>query len=173
VILCLLSAGSYTALFAEDLEDSLPHIPFPADRGLFDVATALGSEIASLEGMRRPPGAAFASAKVLDAPNGPVGSARHRAFTGTDGRGVFAICEDGSGRIGPVSPEAWDLEVSGYPLLQKWLAHREGQPADAVLLTELRDLVGRITELITLISQADAVLKQSIANSLTKTAMGF
>ena len=36
-ILCLLSAQSYTYKFAEDLEDTFPHIPFPADPAVFDV----------------------------------------------------------------------------------------------------------------------------------------
>ena len=35
VILALLSATSYTVRFAEDLEDTFPHIPFPADPELF------------------------------------------------------------------------------------------------------------------------------------------
>jgi predicted helicase len=44
-MLALLSAASYTLRFAEDLEDVLPHVPFPSDHALFLEAAALGREI--------------------------------------------------------------------------------------------------------------------------------
>src|SRR5262249_47408868 len=34
-MLCLLSAGSYTLRFAEDLEDVFPHVPFPFGHATF------------------------------------------------------------------------------------------------------------------------------------------
>ncbi len=41
-ILCLLSARSYTLRFAEDLEDVLPHVAFPARKVTFDEAVRIG-----------------------------------------------------------------------------------------------------------------------------------
>jgi predicted helicase len=54
-MLGLLSASSYTLRFAEDLEDVLPHVPFPADRGAFERVAAIGKLIRELETFTRAP----------------------------------------------------------------------------------------------------------------------
>jgi predicted helicase len=48
-MLALLSATSYTLRFAEDLEDTFPHVPFPAGKALFDRAAAIGKLIREVE----------------------------------------------------------------------------------------------------------------------------
>jgi hypothetical protein len=90
---------------------------------------------------------------------------------GDPGNGQFAVCDDGSCRIGPVPQFVWDFEISGYPVLQKWLAHRQGQPVNAALLANLRDLIGRIAEIDKLMKEADAILEQALAAPLTKTSL--
>lgn len=63
-ILALLSATSYTRRFAEDLEDTFPHVPFPADRAVFVRAVAVGREIRAIETFARKPAAPQGLAKL-------------------------------------------------------------------------------------------------------------
>ncbi|WP_295638755.1 type ISP restriction/modification enzyme, partial [Novosphingobium sp.] len=58
-MLCLLSASSYARRFAEDLEDTFPHVPFPADPAVFARAAAVGREVRALEAFQRAPAPAF------------------------------------------------------------------------------------------------------------------
>ena len=58
----------------------------------------------------------------------------------------------------------WNFSVSGYRLLFRWLDARRGLPVDNALVTALRDLVGRIAELIDLFDRADQVLVRALAH---------
>src|SRR5205814_6509918 len=58
-ILCLLSARSYARRFAEDLEDEIPHVPFPARHTVFEDAVRIGREIRSIETFAREPREAY------------------------------------------------------------------------------------------------------------------
>jgi hypothetical protein len=46
-------------------------------------------------------------------------------------------------------------------------------PADLALVRELRDICGRIAELIDLFSEADTVLASTLRESLTREALGL
>lgn len=46
-------------------------------------------------------------------------------------------------------------------------------PADFALLSELRDICGRIAELIDLFRAADIVLGNTLGETLTREALGF
>jgi Type ISP C-terminal specificity domain len=63
-ILALLSATSYTLRFAEDLEDVIPHVPFPSDHATFLAAAELGRKIRAVETFARPPGPNFLTRAV-------------------------------------------------------------------------------------------------------------
>lgn len=168
VILCLLSATSYTTRFAEDLEDVFPHIPFPARRDLFDAAAAVGTEIRAVETFARPPGDAFLKGVALatTAPTGKLG-----AITWDDG--AITLCADGSGRIAPIPQAVWDFAVSGYRVLPRWLAAREGMEIGDDFIPTLRDLVGRIGELIDLFVAADSLLVQTLDDPLSRDSLTF
>ena len=168
-ILALLSATSYTLRFAEDLEDVFPHVPFPSDRGLFQSAAELGREIRAVETFARPPGASFlthAVARVVTAPTGAL-----QASDWTDGE-IF-LCADGSGRVSGVGAAVWGFSVSGYRLLYRWLDARKGLAVDHALITQLRDVVGRIAELIDLFARADMLLSRILPATLTRDALGL
>lgn len=167
-MLCLLSAASYTIRFAEDLEDAFPHVPFPADPEVFEEAAALGAEIRAVETFARKPGSKFIDGfAVLESDaTGPL------AAQDWDG-GSLALCADGSGRLDHVPEAVWRFSVSGYRLLYRWLDARKGQPVDAALVTDVRDLVGRIAELIDLFGRADSVLARTLDSALSRAALGF
>ncbi|KPF82915.1 hypothetical protein IP78_03375 [Brevundimonas sp. AAP58] len=171
-ILALLSATSYTTRFAEDLEDVFPHIPFPADRAVFDAAAAVGAEIRAIQTFARPPGAGYTKGLALaqTAPSGKLRPIDPRDLDGVK----LTLCEDGSGEIFPLPREVWDFAVSGYRLVPRWLAAREGLDATAPdFIPQLRDLVGRVAELIDLNLRADSLLAQTLDDPLSRDSLGF
>jgi hypothetical protein len=165
-ILCLLSAQDYSLRFAEDLEDVFPHIPFPARHDVFLAAAALGAEIRSLETFARPPGPGFMPPGFVTAPKGKIASPAYED-------GGFTLCENGAGRISGIPPEVWHYAVSGYDVLPRWVNGRVGLPVDKALADELRDICGRISELIALTASASNILAESVNHVLGRSVIGL
>jgi len=165
-ILALLSATSYTTRFAEDLEDVFPHVPFPAERAVFNQAVAIGSEIRTVETFARAPGDDYKNTKLDTTPTGVLGDTNLQD-------GELILCADGSARLSGITEEVWRFAVSGYRILPRWLDAREGQPVDLALVEQIRDIAARIAELIDLFGQADNVLEETLADCLTREALGF
>ena len=67
----------------------------------------------------------------------------------------------------------WDFAVSGYRVLPRWLAARVGQPVDLTLVAAVRDLIARIAELLALFDRADAVLVDTLADTLGRDELGL
>jgi predicted helicase len=168
-ILSILSAPSYARRFSEDLEDVFPHIPFPAHLSVFTDAVRIGREIRLVETFARDPGEAYRPhgfANVETQPTGVTGSANYAD-------GALILCADGSGRITGIPQQVWDFSVSRYPVLQRWIEGRKGLLPEFALVRELRDICGRIAELIDLFGQADIVLEATLSDTLTREALGF
>ena len=87
--------------------------------------------------------------------------------------GEITLCADGTGRVTGLPEFVWNFSVSGYRLLPRWLEARIGLPADLELVRELRDICGRIAELVDLFAQADIVLEATLHQTLTREALGF
>jgi hypothetical protein len=85
----------------------------------------------------------------------------------------ITLCDNGNGRITGLPQAVWDFSVSGYRLVPHWLEARVGLPADLALVRELRDICGRIAELIDLFAQADIVLEATLHETLTREALGL
>ncbi|MBS0384768.1 MAG: hypothetical protein JSS00_05405, partial [Proteobacteria bacterium] len=165
-ILCLLSARSYTRRFAEDLEDVFPHVPFPSSPDVFAQAARIGAEIRTVETFARPPAEPYRQiARADTAPRGPLAPIEQLVDNG------FALCADGSGRISNVPTEVWEFAVSGYRVLPRWLAAREGEIGPN-FIPEMRDVAQRIAELLFLFGEADTILDATLADSLTREALG-
>ncbi len=174
-VLALLSATSYTTLFAHDLEDDFPHVPLPASRDLFNEAVAIGARLRELQGFRRDPDAAYRTARLHGDPTGRVLGVLTpaRAFrTDANGRGEVWLTRDGGVRIMGVSERAWRFAVSGYQLVYKWLKARDGEamhgPEGVRLLRGALDLVWRVEALIALNDEADGVLARAVELTLTR-----
>ncbi len=168
-ILSILSAPSYGSRFSEDLEDVFPHIPFPAYFSVFSDAARIGREIRQVETFEREPGAQYRSlnlARVETEPHGLISAVDYAD-------GTLVLCTDGSGRITGIPQQIWDFSVSRYPVLPRWIEGRKGLPADFGFVRELRDICGRIAELIDLFHQADIVLEATLNETLTREALGF
>lgn len=169
VVLCLLSASSYTTRFAEDLEDAFPHIPFPVDRNLFSEAAAIGREIRAVETFARAPRREFLNAKIARVETAPSGLLAASNWS-EDG---IRLCADGSGHVSQIPLAVWEFEVSGYRVVPRWLAGREGLPVDHDLLNGFRDLIGRVAELIHLFAEADLLLIRVLESTLSTHDLGL
>ncbi len=74
----------------------------------------------------------------------------------------------------PNPPDAvWSFAVSGYRVLPRWIEGRKGLPADLAFIRELRDVAARIAELIHRFDEADLVLNDTLADTLTREELGF
>lgn len=169
-MLALLSATSYTLRFAEDLEDVFPHIPIPSDQAVFQRAAELGREIRAVETFTRKPGDAFLT-PALARQESDAGGVLADSIDLKDG-GIF-LCADGSGRLSGIPEHIWQFAVSGYRLLPRWLAARAGQPVDRAFIKQVRDIAGRIAELIDLFDRADKMLEEALQDTLTRTELGL
>lgn len=167
-ILCLLSARSYTLRFAEDLEDVFPHVPFPADHETFVRAARLGADIQAVQTFARLPVGLAAPAFVRLA-TAPTPGAVLRAGAPDGPR--LTLCADGSGQVDGLPVELWQFEVSGYPVLQRWLDGRENQPVDLGLFDAFRDVCARLAELTGLCQRADTILNDALDAPLTRSAL--
>ncbi len=168
-ILALLSARSYTLRFAQDLEDTFPHVPFPADHELFQNAVAMGRDIRAVQTYDRAPGTAYLTSAIARVETAPTGALHVRQRENDE---IF-LCADGSGRVSGVSEAVWSFSVSGYKVLPRWLDARKGLDPDNGFITELRDLVGRLGELIDLFDRADHVLTMALTATLGREALGL
>jgi predicted helicase len=168
-ILCLLSAASYTRRFADDLENTFPHVPFPARSAVFQDAARIGRDVRAVETFSRPPAASYRRpgfARVATEPRGAVAPVAY-----VDGG--ITLCADGSGRITHIPEAVWNFAVSGYRVLPRWIESRKDLPADLALVTELRDICSRIAELIDLFAAADTVLDAALRETLPRHALGL
>ncbi len=169
VILCLLSATSYTLRFAEDLEDVFPHVPFPARLETFREASRIGRQVRLVETFARPPAGRYLDRGFVRIVTQPQG-----VLTSVDlVEGSITLCADESGRITGLPPEVWSFSVSGYRVLPRWLDARVGVAVDLAFVRELRDVCGRIAELVELFDEADTVLAAALRDTLSREALGF
>lgn len=175
-ILALLSATKYTVRFAYDLENVFPHVPFPADKGVFVAAAKLGSRLRKLETFTSAPAEKFRWARLEGRPASTLAvPARSRAFSTDQGAGEsagrIALVEDRSFVISGVSEAAWNFNVSGYPVLHRWLKARTGQRVDASLQREILDIVARVEELLHRFREADNLLELAVEMSLSTSQL--
>lgn len=168
-VLALLSATSYTLLFAEDLEDVFPHVPFPAQRSVFERAATIGAAIREVETFVRAPNPAFlppSLASIETTPGGLLSTSDWES-------GEITLCANGSGKVTGIPAAVWDFAVSGYRVLPRWLAARESVKVDHAFVKEFRDINGRINELIHHFNEADLVLREALKHSLTRDELGL
>jgi hypothetical protein len=173
-ILCLLSAQSYTRRFAEDLEDTFPHIPFPADPAVFARAAAIGREIRGLEAFQREPAEAFRPRDFCRIVGQPDASTRMASVSYAEG--TLYCWSHGNAAVPGFTglPQAvWDFSVSGYRVLPRWIEGRRDLPVTLALMRELRDVAARIHELIHWFGEADLVLEATLGETLTREELGF
>jgi len=85
----------------------------------------------------------------------------------------MTLCADGSGQVEGLPTALWAFEVSGYPVLQRWLEGRVGHAVDLALFDAFRDVCARVAEHIDLATQADTILGEALVATLNRDALGL
>ena len=167
--LALLSASSYTTRFAWDLEDDFPHIPFPADARLFRRTAELGTRIRALQTFAADPDERFFRGRIQGRVAGPILDVPppRRAFTLQGEEGTLSLTASGAMRVAGVPGRVWEFTISGYPVLYNWLSARRGQPLNATMHRGILGLVARLSHLMYLFDDADALLEEALEAPLS------
>jgi len=159
----VLAGSDYTLRFADELRTPGPRVPLTADASLFFDAANLGYELLWLHtyGERFPEGRAgllLSSISVdgtLSLPEKP-GDIRYDAQN--------QALRIGDGKVDGVRPEVWAFEVSGMPVVRKWLGYRtakgagraasSGSPLDQIRPNEwLDEWTGELLELLSVLQR--------------------
>ncbi|MBN1255837.1 MAG: N-6 DNA methylase [Deltaproteobacteria bacterium] len=120
-IYTVLYAETYREKYAEFLKTDFPHIPFTADFRLFQTLAALGKRLVDLHLLR---------SEELDQPlarfegtgDGRVAKTGRQGFR-YDAQGERVYINPNQ-YFTPVPQEAWEYQIGGYQVLEKWLKDR-------------------------------------------------
>ena len=174
-VTALLSAPAYSRRFAWDLEESFAQLPLPSDPALFARAARIGAEIAALESFARAPAERFQSAKLQGRASAAVLAVpKSQAFRSAGGgAGSLALLADRSLCLDGLPEAVWTFAVSGYEVLPRFLAAREGEALDAALQRAILDVAWRIEALLYWFAEADSLLEAALAAPLTRACLGI
>jgi hypothetical protein len=134
---------------------------------VFSDAVSTGREIRAVETFARQPSEAYLRPDFVRVATQPHGTVAAVVYAD----GSITLCGDGTGKITGLPQSVWDFSVSGYRVLPRWLEARIGLPVELNLIRELRDICGRIAELIDLLARADMVLQATLPETLTREAL--
>ena len=145
-----------------------PHVPFPAQYETFAGAARLGSDIQAVQTFARPAAGlvdpAFVRLETAPTPGACLSAGQ------PDGRRL-TLCADGTGQVDGLPVALWDFEVSGYPVLRRWLEGRKNQVIDLALFDAFRDVCAQLVELADLYAHADTILTDALDAPLTRRAL--
>ena len=128
-IACVLAHPGYTAELEPELETPGPRVPMTREAELFDEAANLGRQVLWLHTY----GDRFADPSTGRPPHIPAGRAKNtrpvsqepekypEEYVYDEGYQELRV---GDGMFAPVSPEVWQYEVSGLPVVSSWLGYR-------------------------------------------------
>ena len=129
----LLGTSAYTKRFAEELSESVAHVPFTADAGLFSEVVEFGRSIifeqtwgergAELNQFGQPTGQRFKGAATIVSPT-PENDYPESWSYDADSHQLLV----GQGVFGHVSHAVAGFEVSGMNVLGSWLGYRMKTP---------------------------------------------
>lgn len=126
-VYAVIGGQSYTRRFWNELETPGPRVPLTKNSATFTQAASLGRKLIWLhtyaERFREaecddeiPAGAAKIIKGVSDSPE-----KYPEAYSYDSSTEEIVV---GDGRFGPVPPETWEFEVSGFKVVQSWLGYR-------------------------------------------------
>ena len=126
-VYAVLGGQSYTRRFWNELETPGPRVPLTRDGKTFAAATKLGRKLIWLHtyaerfrGEDR--GEEVPQGKATTIKGVSSDTAHYPVEYGYDpAKQEVAV---GDGRFGPVAPEVWEFEVSGFKVVQSWLGYR-------------------------------------------------
>ena len=125
----ILAGTDYTTRFSAQLRTPGARIPLTSDKELFNALVRHGRRLISLHthGKRLAedfPSESASPPRWSREPSTPPASARDYSYD--PDRQALQV---GDGELLGVPPEAWDFEVSGMPVMRKWLGYRTAKGA--------------------------------------------
>jgi hypothetical protein len=124
----VLAGADYTHRFAEELTTPGPRVPLSGDASLFTEAVELGQELLWLQTFGERFGAGRGSILVSSILVGE-GLTLPEKPSDITYSAVSQSLRVGNGEVLGVTPEVWAFEVSGMPVVKKWLAYRTAKGA--------------------------------------------
>jgi len=126
----VLAGTNYTERFSEELETPGPRVPLSAEPILFQEAVNLGRRLLWLSTFGERFGDSYDGEVIVRSDVTIVRAitelpANVRENNYDSNRHHLAV---GDGEIARVSPEVWSFEVSGMPVVKKWLSYRTAVP---------------------------------------------
>lgn len=158
-ICAVLNAPSYVLLFEErGLIGERPRVPLTLDRDFAEDGVRLGARVIELWTLRAPPHPAI----------------RWSAGTTASHVGDYAwdneaeALEVAGRRLEGITDDVATFQVSGYPVLFRYLRDRAEQPADANSLEEVRRVASAVRALVELGPELDLLLEGILAGELAR-----
>lgn len=124
-----LAHPAYQERHAEALRAKEVRVPLTKDGALFARAARIGRRLLWLHTYGERFGADFGAlpsgqAQCRKAPGGTGGNYPDSFAYDGEAREIRIGDDPDAGRFGPVAPEVWDFEVSGFKVVQSWLGYR-------------------------------------------------
>jgi hypothetical protein len=155
-VAALLGAPSYTTRFEAGLIAERPRIPLTQDPDLAREAVVLGRSWVQ-------------HWSLASEPPAPVRWLAQRATAPTFGDATWLPPDslNVAGRtLAGVTEEIFEFEVSGYPVLARYLRDRKDSPADAARLEQLRRVVGALALIVETGPLLDDLLDRILSNPM-------
>ena len=169
-IYAVLHSPTYRDKYAEFLKTGFPRIPLTSDRDLFRSLVSLGGQLATLHLLESPlldsPGVGY------PVPGSDEVEPRHPRYVPSqvgkpcsEGAGGRVYVNRGSPKEGEpaqffegVPPEAWEFQIGGYQVCEKWLKDRRGRVLSYDDQQHYKKMVVAIRETIRLMKEIDAAI---------------
>ncbi len=160
----VLQAPSYTSRFSEELQQSFPRVPFPQERTLYEAIAAFGQVLVDLHTFARTLRRGEDPCRL----DGESAAIDRVQFVPEAGQVVL-----GEGLVlTNVTQPIWGFQVSGYPVLRRWLEARIGLDLTADEINELRNVVHALRRTVELGPSLDARLDELVRAPLLDLQLG-
>jgi hypothetical protein len=163
---------TYRTRYAEFLKSDFPRVPLTSDCGLFRSLCGLGAELVALHLLESPKLNKPIARYPVTGPNivekgfpkylGPGELEPGKSNPLPAGRVYISRAESESGAKGQyfedIPPEAWNFQIGGYQVCEKWLKDRRGRTLTYDDLEHYCKVVTALSETIRLMAEIDAAI---------------
>lgn len=140
----------YRTRYAEFLKMDFPRLPLTSDRDFFKELTAKGAELVALHLMK----ASLLNTFITEYPVPGSNVVEKVTYSEANGR-VFINKKQ---YFGGVPLKAWDFQIGGYQVLDKWLKERKGRSLSYDEVTHFQKVVVALKETIRLMAEIDDLI---------------
>jgi predicted helicase len=161
-VYAVLYAPAYRERYAEFLRMDFPRIPFTADRDVFAALASLGSRLTALHLLKSPeldtPTARFAGAG-----DGLVAKSKGLHYDA----GAQRVYINPTQYFAPVPAAAWQYQIGGYQVCQKWLKDRQERQLSLEEVRAYCRIVTALARTVEIQSEIDAFYPAAEAETIS------